>query len=121
MKSGDWRSGNPTLISFGNDQYERYLYIDEDNNFVTYGHLDIIDVGKKKISQINTIPASGWQRQVAVIPGHGYIAKSSYGITLYVKIYVVDWMKNTYGGIIGAEVQYCEWNPNGSSNGDWNW
>jgi len=120
MKSGDYRSGNPTLVYpfFGQDSNSGsgYFYIDEDNNF--FGSWDFVDVGKKKLSQITTVPSSGWQRKVAVIPGHGYIINSA---PTYIKIYVVDWIKNTYGGIIGAEVQYCEWNPNGSSNGNWNW
>lgn len=91
------------------------------NNFVVWqgehGDLNagIADVGRRKLSQITTLPYSGWVHEIAIQLEHCYIYKlENYGYNHenhYLKIYVKDWLKNTSGGIIGAEVKYCEWNP----------
>jgi len=91
------------------------------NNFIVWPgehgdlHVGITDVGKKRLSQVTSLPSSGWVYQIAVQLNHCYIYKlEDYGYerkNYYLKIYVKDWIKSTSGGIIGAEVQYCEWNP----------
>ncbi len=120
MRNGNYRSGSATNLSV---VWGAYLYIDEDNNFSVhtdgnfaqgYGTGDIVDMGKKKLSQITTLPSSGWIGKVAVQKKHGYIFRSKEPDAseyTYVKLYVVDFITGTSGGIIGAEVQYCEWNP----------
>ena len=84
------------------------------NGIQGYASGDIVDMGKKTLSKINALPSAGWTQETAVLPKHGYIVRgkgpdeSNYK---YIKLYVKDFITNTYGGIIGAEVQYCEWTP----------
>ena len=100
--------------------------ISNDNNFFvgsySYGvNLLICDAGKKKLGSVRSVPSAGWVRELAVIPGHTYVAKintSNYynlpdfvPVEYYYKIYVVDWIESSSGGIIGANVKYCEWDP----------
>jgi len=102
------------------------LCIDEANNF--YGTesgyhyvsdgVKFCDMGTKKLSAIKTVPTSGWASPVAVIPNHSYIIRcerydwsNEKYFASYYKLYVVDYITATSGGIIGAEVQYCEWTP----------
>ena len=94
------------------------LYIDVANNFKcsVYGGYgwgpQICDAGKKKLGAVTEIPTVGWVSQAAVIPQHTYVVKCGNGAHYY-KVYVIDYIYSTYGGIIGAEVQYCQWNPGG--------
>jgi hypothetical protein len=107
----------------------RTIRIDDANNF--YGmrsdgyetdYVKFCDMGTKKLSAIKTVPTSGWARKVAVTPNHSYVVRNEYSEwnsdlqrneqkVAYLKLYVVDYITSTSGGIIGAEVQYCEWNP----------
>lgn len=108
-----------------------YIGINNANNFKVMwtdgyeisGAGDIIDMGKKRLSQITSLPTSGWTQETAVLVGHGYIFRARTGHYYYgtgweftpynyVKIYVKDFITGTSGGIIGAEVKYCEWDPN---------
>lgn len=86
----------------------------------------ICDAGAKKLGAVNKVPSSGWVTEISVIPGHTYILRTekqeyneSYNIWepigkfYYMKIYVIDWINGaSSGGIIGAEIKYCEWTPN---------
>lgn len=107
-----------------------YLGINNANNFKVMwtdgsymcGNGDVVDMGKKRLSQITSLPTSGWTQETAVIVGHGYVFRArrgDYEIGVgwkytpynYIKVYVKNFIASTSGGIIGAEVQYCEWTP----------
>ena len=81
------------------------IHIDDANNFVGYySDYEFASVGLVSgLSKIKTIPTSGWSRSVAVVPGTGYVAR--YGSN-YARLYVVDYIVGTTGGIIGATVKY---------------
>lgn len=103
------------------------LFINQANNFEIstngsntggWGDGDIVDMGKKSLSKITTLPTTGWTRETAVLVNHGYIVRgrysfgyNSYSDYKYYKLYVKNFIESTSGGIIGAEVQYCEWEP----------
>ncbi len=57
------------------------------------------------LGNVAYIPASGWASQVAVVPGEGYVAYDSSTEQFY-RIYVLDYIVSTTGGIIGADVKY---------------
>lgn len=81
------------------------IHIDEANNFVgsdqTY---EFASVGLiSGLSMIKTIPTSGWSISAAVVPGTGYVLRSR---SSYARLYVVDYIVGTTGGIIGATVKY---------------
>lgn len=140
LKMRNVDNGKTHLTLFA-DTYNSYVYINSANNFRCYDYsvysMEICDAGAKKLGAVQKLPTTGWTKELAVIPGHCYVIKciQSYwdqsiqdyraGEPKYYKVYVVDYITSTGGGIIGAEVQYCEWNPNGSSNGssngNWNW
>ena len=103
-----------------------YLSITESNNFwiLGNGRAKIVDVGKVNgISNIKSIPKSGWSEQTAILTGHGYIfgaASSTFNYEAFInnnfesysRIYVVDFIKNTSGGIIGVTIKYQQnWKP----------
>ena len=113
-----------TIISVGDGH--GYFYINSANNFDfgSYSSSDVqfCDMGTKKLSAIKTVPTSGWAREVAVTPNHRYVIRNEYTQwnssiqgdeqkVAYLKLYVMDYTTSTSGSIIGAEVQYCEWNP----------
>lgn len=60
----------------------------------------------KGLGNVANIPTTGWASQVAVIPGHGYVAYNKWGDKKFYRIYVTDYITSTGGGIIGAEVKY---------------
>ena len=108
------------------EPFTAYLKIGGDNNFYITGSYTndckICDTGKKSLGAVKTIPTIGWASEVAVIPQHTYVIKIGgdhfHGYNSdnnheykYYKLYVIDYTLDTTGGIIGAEVQYCEWNP----------
>lgn len=95
------------------------LKIDYANNFIAYYDYssEIVCVGKVSgIGSIKKVPQSGWSATCAVQPGYGYVlrAKGSrrngssyeYSDYRYVRVYVVDYMVGTSGGIIGATIKY---------------
>jgi len=55
------------------------------------------------LGEITEIPTSGWANQVAIVPGHGYIARQN---SNHIRMYVVDWIVGLMGEIIGAEIQF---------------
>ncbi|MDY6298342.1 MAG: DUF5036 family protein [Alloprevotella sp.] len=88
------------------------LSINDANNFEAYQG-EIVCVGKVSgIGSIKKVPQSGWSEKCAVQPGYGYVLRSEgyskYGYSdyRYVRIYVVDYMEGTSGGIIGATIKY---------------
>jgi len=127
---GEDTSGMITLKMRNSENGETKIYIGNScfwinnaNNFCGYSGIEFCDMGTKKLSAIKTLPTSGWAREVAVTPNHRYVIRnnnySQWNSDIqgyeqkvaYLKLYVVDYTTNTSGGIIGAEVQYCEWNP----------
>jgi len=81
------------------------IYIDRADNFcINYG--GIASVGSVRgLGNVSTIPADGWSDQVAVTPGKGYVAYDARTDTYY-RMYVMEYVENVAGGIIGAEVKY---------------
>ncbi len=98
--------GTITLSMRNADSGKTYLdnqfYIDNEN--FTGGYF--VSLGEVKgLGNVSTIPLKGWSSQVAVIPGNGYVAYNPSNSTFY-RIYVVQEIVSTTGGIIGAEIKY---------------
>ena len=118
--------GNYLYINWKDEEgyrVETGLSINDANNFVAgymiYGEDSyndgIVCVGKVSgIGSIKKVPQSGWSRTCAVQPGYGYVLRSreisnlrdEFGDYRYVRVYVVDYMEGTSGGIIGATIKY---------------
>ncbi|MBQ8467242.1 MAG: DUF5036 family protein [Prevotella sp.] len=92
------------------------------NNIDTwYYNAQIVSLGKVKgLSAIMKIPESGWAERCAATPGFGYIIRqskvSAYDARRtdgykYCRVYLVDFIKSTSGGIMGATIKYQLWNP----------
>ena len=83
-----------------------FFYIDGGDNFVSGNYRWVFaNVGKVNgLGDVKAISTSGWAQQVAVIPGYGYVGK--HYPNNYIRIYVVDYIESTSGGIIGAIVKY---------------
>jgi len=89
------------------------------SNNLQMSYYEIVSVGSVNgLSSINKVPENGWSTQVAAIPGYGYIIRRSYYDSSsqttkyeYVRLYVVDWMTSTTGGIMGCTVKFQEWTP----------
>lgn len=75
----------------------------------------IVSIGKVKgLSSVTKIPESGWAGQAAALPGYGYVYRNStYNSNwYYARIYVIDYIVDTTGGIIGVTIKYQPlWNP----------
>ena len=97
------------------DDGNNFEIISDGNGGEGYGSGDIIDMGKKKLSQINEIPSSGWRNMTAATPKHGYLFRFQTNDTRYsevpeygyYKIYVTDYITGTSGGILGVSFKYC--------------
>ena len=81
--------------------------INSSNNFARWAWcctIEFASVGSVNgLGNVTRIPTAGWAEQVSVVPGHGYVGRAGGS---YVRIYVIRWITNTGGGIIGAEIQY---------------
>ena len=119
-ESGNWYWTDG--LDYMNGSHYNYLGMNSSNNLVAQSHhavANIVSVGKvKSLSDIKNIPENGWSQEAAAIPGYGYIYRSRYhegGTTFswrYARIYVVDYMNSTSGGIIGCTIKYQEnWEP----------
>lgn len=115
VKQGYHKNG----ISNMNGRDDVYLGMNSSNNLEAAAawHTDykvqIVSVGKVNgLSSINSIPKDGWTNQVAALPGYGYIYRSEYsynpGVYTYARIYAVDYMTDTSGGIMGITIKYQE-------------
>ena len=120
-------------IPFGKATYKKnggeyslqiLLDMDRGNNFILRGwsynfdrndNAKIASVGSvKRLSDINSIPTSGWSDKAIVFPGNGYVIKYEYkdheyynDYVCYARVYVVSWMNAaTNNGIIGAYIKY---------------
>lgn len=103
---------------FGMNQLNNLQAASTDEGYSNGGveEAEICSLGKvKNLSDIKSIPESGWAYQSAAVPGYGYIYRLRYlwsTKVTYARIYVVDYIKNTSGGIIGATVKYQQnWKP----------
>ena len=92
------------------------------NNIDTwYYNAQIVSVGKVKgLSAITKIPESGWAERCAATAGCGYVIRqskvSAYDTSRtdgykYCRVYLVDFITSTSGGIMGATIKYQLWNP----------
>ena len=120
--------GNYLSINWEDEEGYRVqtgLGINDANNFEanygTYSDDEIVCVGKVSgIGSIKKVPQSGWSKKCAVQPGYGYVLRAkgyrwNYNNSgrgeysddyRYVRVYVVDYMEGTSGGIIGATIKY---------------
>lgn len=84
------------------------FYIDKTDNLACrYG--EVICIGKVAgLGNIRERPETGWADEAALLPGYGYILRTSYNQDGYVycRVYVVGYLTSTGGGIIGATVKY---------------
>jgi len=76
---------------------------------------DFASVGKVGgLGAVTDIPTSGWATTVGIEKGYGYVLRyrHTYLFTTstlpyhYCRFYVVDWLKSTSGGLIGAKIKY---------------
>lgn len=78
------------------------MVINEADNFEGYG--SIVDLGAVKgLGNVSAIPKTGYAGEVKVTPSHGYVYCS--GSEFY-RVFVTDYIVDTGGGIIGADVKY---------------
>lgn len=91
--------------SSGTTTIDNGICINKSDNFEGYyTNVYFASVGAVKgLGNVTSIPTSGWANQVAVKPGYGYVAY--YNDTFY-RIYVEDYIENTSGSVIGAEIKY---------------
>ena len=123
MRNDDHGSNN---IYFG----DGYVEITSSNNFHCSGYwysnveMEMSAVGKVSgLNKIKKIPQAGWTNEIAVQEGYGYIVRSrkkiesesnsfsdsySYSDYEYMRIFVIESIISTNGGIIGYEVSYIE-------------
>ncbi|MBQ0019540.1 MAG: DUF5036 family protein [Bacteroidales bacterium] len=102
--------------SNGDTRLDSYIHIDKDDNFEgwdywydsPYGspqYVHFASVGQVKgLGNVTGIPANGWARKIAVVPGEGVVA---YANGKFYRIYVQDYLYAAgTGGVIGAEIKY---------------
>lgn len=83
--------------------------IDAGNNFKCDMGCEIVNIGKVAgVGNIVEIPSAGWASHAAVVPGDGYVLRRCYHnyYCVYARMYVVEFMESTLGGIMGATVKY---------------
>jgi len=113
------------IVFFGmnsslNTEFSSVVY--KDNTFTDYSAIfdgiggEVSDIGEVDgLGDVKKIPNGGWAGSVAVQVGHGYVLRyrHSYSYTtsylpyFYYRFYVVGWLKNVSGGIIGAKFKYA--------------
>lgn len=91
-----------------NENFDTPNY-DDTYSFATIGQVS-------GLGNVTYIPTDGWASKIAVIPGNGYVIcrevynidKDGQGVVSYywLRLYVTDYIVNTSGGIIGANVKY---------------
>lgn len=76
---------------------------------------EMVNMGKVSgLGALVTKPTSGWSDKSAVEVGNGYILRFKHSFNYsdpnlqlyYYRMYVVEWLRSTNGGIIGAKVKY---------------
>jgi hypothetical protein len=102
------------------------IKMNSSNNLET-SSCEIASVGSVKgLSSITKVPETGWSHETAAIPGYGYVIKDRQGKSTwnevtrqyedeywdeYARLYVVDYMESTTGGIMGCTIKYQIWTP----------
>ncbi len=95
----------------------RYYFCMDNADNLTCNNGDVACVGTVAgLGNIRVRPEVGWASKTAVLPGYGYILRTrsqddpdgnptpdGYN---YCRVYVVDYLTSTGGGIIGATVKY---------------
>lgn len=121
-ETGNWYFDDGIMITYdGYDYTEGYLGMNSSNNLQAQGYgssydAEIVSVGKVNgLSSIKNIPETGWSHQAAAIPGYGYVYRHKYingGNYHYARIYAVDYITSTSGGIMGITIKYQQnWEP----------
>ena len=97
-------------VTFHTHNNHEWMAIDISNNLIVQSGV-VANLGKVNgLGSITKIPASGYASRTSVEINSGYVIRLECGD--YVRVYVVEWRKNTSGGIIGAKVKYQHpWNP----------
>lgn len=80
------------------------IRIDDAYNFSSSGGTYFVSLGQMRgLGNITSIPTIGWASTVAIVPGNGYVA---YSEGMFYRIYVVEELVGTSGGIIGYTFRY---------------
>ena len=80
------------------------IRIDDAYNFSSSGGTYFVSLGQMRgLGNITSIPTIGWASTVAIVPGNGYVA---YSEGMFYRIYVVEELVGTSGGIIGYTFKY---------------
>lgn len=83
-------------IGIGHD-----VHLDVANNFEG---VDFVCVGEvESLGHVTTLPNGGWSSSVAAVPENGYFARYN---GRYARLFVVDYIISTEGGIMGTTVKY---------------
>lgn len=87
-----------------NGNYITRMTMDKANNlYVEPAYGQIVSVGAVAgLGDVYNAPEHGWTSRTMAVPGCGYLVKAS----AYARIYVVDYITSTDGGIIGAIIKY---------------
>lgn len=103
-----------TIKIYDNGTYRGNISWDTPDNFYLNGEyidVSICNLGKMKgLGNITQIPQAGFSSParanyfIACESGHGYVIK--FGSGTYVRLYVVESLVSTAGGIMGAKVKY---------------
>lgn len=85
------------------------IHINNAYNFEgKYSSTYFVSLGKMKgLGNVTYVPQEGWNSTVAVMPGEGYVARSSYydNGSSYARFYVVSEIVGTSSGVIGYKVK----------------
>lgn len=88
----------------GNIRIDDKIYINKEN--WTGEGCSFVSVGEMKgLGNIESIPTTGWAKQMGVYPSNGYVAYNQ-NMDTYYRIYVTEYLYNTSEEIIGAKVKY---------------
>lgn len=104
---------HPTHLYYNEDNIISII-INENNLFVRAFESDNVTfacVGEiNGLSDITTIPGSGWDYKTEVFPKSGYVIRKTFsdGFSHYIRLYVVDYIKDSDDGIIGAIIRYSK-------------
>lgn len=116
-------NNNDSRIYMWGSYYDGIKMNSANNLATTSTGVEIVSVGSVKgLSSITKVPDTGWSYETAAIPGYGYVVRQSsrqWDASLnkyvyeykYVRLYVIDYMESTSGGIMGCTIKYQIWEP----------
>lgn len=123
-------------VTEGSNYFEFYDYYDKHGRGGGGMRGYIVDLGERQMNKVKSLPANGWVKEAAILLKHSYIFKYkgswgfveydetdsyptdyevSYEAEYYKIVYVLEWILNKDKEIIGATVQYVDWDPNPSN------